>query len=32
MLTLALKAQERALSVFNWEIVADEHVKVFAEA
>lgn len=32
MLTLAEKAQERALSVFNWEMVADEHVKVFAEA
>jgi glycosyltransferase involved in cell wall biosynthesis len=29
MLTLAEKAQERALSVFNWEMVADEHVLVF---
>jgi len=29
MLKLALKAQERALSVFNWESVADEHVEVF---
>ncbi|MDB4921113.1 glycosyltransferase family 4 protein [Mucilaginibacter sp.] len=29
MLALAQKAQTRALSVFNWEKVADEHVKVF---
>jgi len=29
MLTLAKRAQERALSVFNWENVADEHVEVF---
>jgi len=29
MLSLALKAQQRALSVFNWEKVADEHVEVF---
>jgi glycosyltransferase involved in cell wall biosynthesis len=29
MLCLAQKAQERALSVFNWENVADEHVQVF---
>ena len=32
MLALAEKAQVRALSVFNWEMVADEHVRVFAEA
>ncbi|MES2111529.1 MAG: glycosyltransferase [Bacteroidota bacterium] len=32
MLSLAGKAQERALSVFNWEMVADEHVTVFVEA
>jgi len=32
MQALALKAQERALSVFNWENVADEHVRVFSEA
>ena len=32
MLALAEKARERALSVFNWEMVADEHVRVFAEA
>lgn len=32
MLQLALKAQERALSVFNWERVADEHVEVFRNA
>ena len=30
MLALAQKAQERALSVFNWESVADEHVHVFS--
>ncbi|HTH82803.1 MAG TPA: glycosyltransferase [Mucilaginibacter sp.] len=29
MLVLAQKAQQRALSVFNWENVADEHVEVF---
>jgi len=29
MLSLAKKAQQRALSVFNWESVADEHVEVF---
>ncbi|MES2427335.1 MAG: glycosyltransferase [Bacteroidota bacterium] len=29
MLILAEKAQKRALSVFNWEKVADEHVEVF---
>jgi glycosyltransferase involved in cell wall biosynthesis len=29
MLILAKRAQERALSVFNWENVADEHVEVF---
>jgi glycosyltransferase involved in cell wall biosynthesis len=29
MLQLAVKAQQRALSVFNWEKVADEHVEVF---
>jgi glycosyltransferase involved in cell wall biosynthesis len=29
MLTLAQKAQERALSVFNWESVTDAHVEVF---
>jgi glycosyltransferase involved in cell wall biosynthesis len=29
MLALALKAQQRALSVFSWEKVADEHVEVF---
>jgi glycosyltransferase involved in cell wall biosynthesis len=29
MLAMALKARQRALSVFNWEKVADEHVKVF---
>jgi glycosyltransferase involved in cell wall biosynthesis len=29
MLILAKKAQERALRVFNWEKVADEHVEVF---
>src|ERR1700761_3629479 len=29
MLALAQKAQQRALSVFNWENVADEHVEVF---
>lgn len=29
MMKLAKKARERALSVFNWEKVADEHVEVF---
>jgi glycosyltransferase involved in cell wall biosynthesis len=29
MLKLAERAQERALSEFNWEKVADEHVEVF---
>ncbi|MCC8423960.1 glycosyltransferase [Mucilaginibacter sp. UR6-11] len=29
MLNLAQKASERALKVFNWEKVADEHVEVF---
>jgi glycosyltransferase involved in cell wall biosynthesis len=29
MLQLAKKAQERALSEFNWEKVADEHVTIF---
>lgn len=29
MLALAQKAQERALSVFNWEKVTDAHVEVF---
>jgi glycosyltransferase involved in cell wall biosynthesis len=29
MLNLAQEARERALSVFNWEKVADEHVQVF---
>ncbi|QJD97569.1 glycosyltransferase [Mucilaginibacter robiniae] len=29
MLSLAEKAQQRALSVFNWEKVADQHVQVF---
>jgi glycosyltransferase involved in cell wall biosynthesis len=29
MLVLAKRAQERALAEFNWEKVADEHVKVF---
>lgn len=29
MLALAKKAQHRALSVFNWEKVADQHVEVF---
>jgi len=32
MLTLAQKAQERALSVFNWEKVTDAHVEVFMTA
>lgn len=31
MQQLALRAQQRALSVFNWESVADEHVKMFTE-
>lgn len=29
MLSLAKQAQQRALSVFNWEKVSDEHVEVF---
>ena len=32
MKELAVRAQERALSVFNWEYVADEHVRVFTES
>ena len=32
MQKLAILAQERALSVFNWESVADEHVRIFAES
>jgi len=32
MLKLAEKAQVRALSVFNWEKVADEHVEVFTNS
>jgi glycosyltransferase involved in cell wall biosynthesis len=32
MVALAQKAQVRALSVFNWEMVADEHVKIFANS
>lgn len=32
MLVLAEKAQNRALSVFNWENVADEHVEVFTNS
>ena len=32
MKRLSVKAQERALSVFNWEYVADEHVRVFANS
>ncbi|MGI4749998.1 MAG: glycosyltransferase [Janthinobacterium lividum] len=32
MLALAQKAQVRALSVFQWERVADEHVEVFANS
>lgn len=31
MLSLAEKAQHRALSVFNWDKVAEEHVSVFSE-
>jgi glycosyltransferase involved in cell wall biosynthesis len=31
MLALAVKAQERALSVFNWDKVAEEHVRIFSE-
>ena len=31
MQALALRAQERALNVFNWESVADEHVRIFSE-
>lgn len=29
MLNLAQKARQRALEVFNWEAVADEHIEVF---
>lgn len=29
MLILAQKSRERALSIFNWESVADEHIEVF---
>lgn len=32
MLALAQKASERALSVFNWEKVADEHIEVFTNS
>jgi glycosyltransferase involved in cell wall biosynthesis len=32
MLRLAQKAQDRALTVFNWDKVADEHVEVFMTA
>lgn len=32
MQNLALKARERALSLFNWDNVADEHIKVFTTA
>jgi len=32
MQRLATSAQERALSVFNWESVADEHVRIFKES
>jgi glycosyltransferase involved in cell wall biosynthesis len=31
MVALAEKAQERALSVFNWDKVAEEHVRIFSE-
>ncbi|WDF53999.1 glycosyltransferase [Mucilaginibacter sp. KACC 22063] len=31
MLELAKHAQQRALSVFNWDKVAEEHVRVFSE-
>ncbi|OKS86921.1 glycosyltransferase [Mucilaginibacter polytrichastri] len=31
MLALAEKAQYRALSVFNWDMVAEEHVRIFSE-
>ncbi len=31
MQALAVKAQKRALSVFNWDKVAEEHVRVFSE-
>lgn len=31
MLALAVKAQQRALSVFNWDRVAEEHVRIFSE-
>ncbi|MBD1392307.1 glycosyltransferase [Mucilaginibacter glaciei] len=32
MLALAEKAQTRALTAFNWEKVADEHIEVFANS
>lgn len=32
MKVLAQKAQDRALSVFNWEKVADAHVELFTNA
>lgn len=32
MQRLAIKAQERALSVFNWENVADQHVRIFTDS
>lgn len=31
MQKLAIRAKERSLSVFNWENVADEHVRIFTE-
>ncbi|WCT10599.1 glycosyltransferase [Mucilaginibacter jinjuensis] len=31
MQALAVKAQARALSVFNWDKVAEEHVRIFSE-
>jgi len=32
MLNLAQEAQKRALSVFNWDKVADQHIEVFSKA
>jgi len=32
MKALAVKARDRALSVFNWDKVADEHIRVFDES
>lgn len=32
MLTLAEKAQHRALSVFNWDKVVDEHIEIFTKS